>query len=169
MFCTPYGVDCLGCWCWWIQRLPLGAITALLRLIEDRELTLFDGTRFVRPERYAAMQADLGLSVAELEAKQIFVCHPNFRVMALATPPSLAAPWMSNEVVHLFHFFRRVELSNPPTHKPTHKYVQILPPTRLNPDLYVLSTRGFGRCVGSRSTSPQVPGAIIPRLCCKVR
>ena len=64
-----------------IQRLPLGSITALLRLIEDRELTLFDGTRFVRPERYATMQTKLGLSEAELTARGIFRCHPDFRVL----------------------------------------------------------------------------------------
>ena len=89
-----------------IQRLPTGAISALLRLVEDRELTLFDGTRYVRPERYAAMRTELGMSEEELTAKQIFPVHPGFRILALATPPTGEAPWLTNEMLHLFHFFR---------------------------------------------------------------
>ena len=89
-----------------IQRLPTGAISALLRLVEDRELTLFDGTRFVRPERYVRMQTELGLSEAQLTERQIFPVHPGFRILALATPPTGSAPWLTNEMMHLFHFFR---------------------------------------------------------------
>ena len=89
-----------------IQRLPTGAISALLRLVEDRELTLFDGTRYVRPERYAAMRTELGMSEEELTAKQIFPVHPGFRILALATPPTGEAPWLTNEMLHLFHYFR---------------------------------------------------------------
>ena len=71
-----------------INRMPTGAISALLRLIEDREITLFDGSRYVKPERYQVMQHELGLSEAMLEQKGIFCVHPSFRILALATPPS---------------------------------------------------------------------------------
>eukprot|EP01048_Picozoa_sp_COSAG05_P002211 COSAG05_NODE_85_length_20698_cov_35.370309_15_plen_739_part_00 len=89
-----------------INRMPVGAISALLRLIEDREITLFDGSRYVKPERYMAMQQDLGLSEAVLEQKGIFCVHPSFRILALATPPTRGQPWLTNEILHLFHFFR---------------------------------------------------------------
>jgi MoxR-like ATPase len=88
-----------------INRLPLGTISALLRLIEDREITLFDGSRYVKPERYQIMQDELGLSVEVLTERGIFPVHPGFRILALATPPSRGQPWLTNEVLHLFHFF----------------------------------------------------------------
>ena len=89
-----------------VNRLPMGTISALLRLIEDREITLFDGSRYVKPERYQAMQEDLGLSEADLEERGIFCVHPSFRILALATPPTRGQPWLTNEMLHLFHFFQ---------------------------------------------------------------
>jgi hypothetical protein len=88
-----------------VHRLPVGTLSAILRLINERELAMFDGSSFVCPERYAEMQSRLGLSEAELTARGIFLVHPAFRILALANPPSAAEPWLSNEVLHLFHFF----------------------------------------------------------------
>ena len=88
-----------------VNRLPPGTISALLRLVEDREITLFDGSRYVRPDRYARMMADLSLSEAELTARGIFMVHPSFRIVALATPPTQHTPWLTNEMLNLFHFF----------------------------------------------------------------
>jgi hypothetical protein len=89
-----------------INRLPMGTISALLRLIEDREITLFDGSRYVKPERFLAMQKELGMSEARLAERGIFCVHPSFRILALASPPTRGQPWLTNEVLHLFHFFR---------------------------------------------------------------
>eukprot|EP01047_Picozoa_sp_COSAG01_P017994 COSAG01_NODE_965_length_12401_cov_3.496098_7_plen_426_part_00 len=89
-----------------INRMPLGTISALLRLIEDREITLFDGSRYVKPERFLAMQQELGMSAQLLAQKGIFCVHPSFRILALATPPTRGQPWLTNEILHLFHFFR---------------------------------------------------------------
>lgn len=88
-----------------IHRLPLGTIAVLLRLCIDREISLFDGTRFVRPSRYAHMQKQLRISEADLTRRRIFPVHPAFRILALATPPSRSDPWLNNEVLQLFHFF----------------------------------------------------------------
>ena len=88
-----------------INRLPPGTISALLRLVEDREITLFDGSRYVRPDRYQHMITELGLTEDELTARGIFMVHPSFRILALATPPSPSTPWLSNEMLNLFHFF----------------------------------------------------------------
>jgi MoxR-like ATPase len=89
-----------------LQRLPLGTIAVLLRLLQDREITLFDGTRFMRHDRYDRLVRDMGLDEAQMEARRVFRVHPSFRVLALATPPQRAEPWLTNEVLHLFHFFR---------------------------------------------------------------
>lgn len=59
-----------------IHRLPVGTISVLLRLLIDREIELFDGTRFVQPSRYAAMQSTLGLSALQLQEKRVFPVHP---------------------------------------------------------------------------------------------
>ena len=57
-----------------VNRLPPGTISALLRLIEDREITLFDGSRYVKPERYIRMQEELGLT----EAIRLVLCRTGF-------------------------------------------------------------------------------------------
>jgi MoxR-like ATPase len=88
-----------------IHRLPLGTISALLRLLDEREITLFDGTSFVCPARYAEMQERLGYTDADLAARGIYRVHPSFCVLALANPPTRQDPWLNNEVLHLFHFF----------------------------------------------------------------
>lgn len=40
----------------------------------------------------------------ESDIAQIFAVHPSFRIVATATPPSTSNPWLTNEVMHLFHF-----------------------------------------------------------------
>ena len=89
-----------------VHRLPVGTISALLRLLDEREITLFDGTSFVCPARYAEMQERLGYTDAELAARGIYRVHPSFCVLALANPPTKQEPWLNNEVLHLFHFFK---------------------------------------------------------------
>jgi len=42
------------------------------------QITLCDGSRYVKPERYAEMTT-LGLSEEELTARGIFMVHPSFR------------------------------------------------------------------------------------------
>ena len=88
-----------------VHRLPVGTISTLLRLLDEREITLFDGTSFVCPARYAEMQERLGYTDAELAARGIYRVHPSFCVLALANPPTKQEPWLNNEVLHLFHFF----------------------------------------------------------------
>ena len=88
-----------------IDRLALGTISVLIRLIEDRELTLFDGTRYMPKDKLAMLAAKLGKTEAELKAANVHPIHPGFRILALANPPERSRPWLTNEVMHLFHFF----------------------------------------------------------------
>ena len=88
-----------------IHRLPLGSIGVLLRLIQDRELTLFDGTKFLRWDRYCNLRNNLKVSDEILHSKySIYPIHPCFRIIATATPPSRSSPWLNNEMLHLFEF-----------------------------------------------------------------
>ena len=49
-----------------IDRLAYGTLAAVSRLLEDGELTLFDGTRLLPADRVAA----LGLSAEQLQQKK---------------------------------------------------------------------------------------------------
>lgn len=103
-----------------LHRLPSGTVSVLFRylfsyylfvklicvnrLIQDREITLFDGTRFVRHDRYQHMITHLHLSKEQLQARRIFPVHLHFRIIAIATPPTINDPWLTNETIHLFDF-----------------------------------------------------------------
>jgi hypothetical protein len=88
-----------------IDRLALGTISVLIRLIEDRELVLFDGTRYMALDKLTKLSKKLRLTPAELAARNVHPIHPNFRILALATLPERTRPWLTNEVMHLFHYF----------------------------------------------------------------
>ena len=57
------------------------------RLVSERELQLFDGTRLMGMDRYKDIQEETGLTDAEMKDKQILPIHPSFRVIALSEPP----------------------------------------------------------------------------------
>lgn len=57
----------------------------ILRLIQDRDLQLHDGTRLLRSDRYDKVVAKLGVEV--MEKSNIVRVHPAFRIIALAEPP----------------------------------------------------------------------------------
>ena len=57
------------------------------RLVHDRELQLYDGTRLIRHDKYDEFLAE-GCTKAELDAKHIQRIHPSFRIVALAEPPA---------------------------------------------------------------------------------
>ena len=87
-----------------LHRLPSGTITALVRLLQDREVTLNDGTSYVSPRRW--LQLTKTLTVKELHHRNVYPVHPSFRVVGLAVPrEKVARRWLTNEVMQMFHFF----------------------------------------------------------------
>ena len=52
-----------------LHRLPSGTISALVRLVQDREVTLNDGTRFVSPRRWNILLKKLTLK--QLKARNV--------------------------------------------------------------------------------------------------
>ena len=89
-----------------LHRLPAGTISALVRLLQDREVTLNDGTRFISPKRWHHLVEVRGIPEDELRARNVAVVHPSFRVLGLAVPRDCRSRrWLSNEVMQLFHFF----------------------------------------------------------------
>jgi MoxR-like ATPase len=88
-----------------LHRLAPGTVSALARLLEDRELTLFDQTRLLRFDRYAALRSRLNLTDAELAQRKIFPISPAFRVLALAAPAARGqAQWLTHDVLGYFAF-----------------------------------------------------------------
>ncbi|KAM6448203.1 von Willebrand factor A domain-containing protein 8 isoform 3-T3 [Liasis olivaceus] len=90
-----------------IHRVNPGTLAVLQRLIHDREITLYDGTRLLREDRYRKLQEELQLSDEELQQRTIFPIHPSFRLIALAEPPpvgSTTQQWLGPELLTLFLF-----------------------------------------------------------------
>ncbi|XP_076011540.1 von Willebrand factor A domain-containing protein 8 isoform X2 [Genypterus blacodes] len=79
-----------------IHRVNLGTLAVLSRLLHDRELDLYDGTRLLRWDRYQTLKEQLQLSDEQLQQRSIFPIHPSFRVLALAEPPVVGAGTSSN-------------------------------------------------------------------------
>ena len=72
-------------------------------LLEDRELRLFDGSIFVDCAKYDKLVEILGEE--EVKRRKTFRIHPNFRVIGIASPPSLINPWLTQQMMSAFHFF----------------------------------------------------------------
>ncbi|KAJ8404599.1 hypothetical protein AAFF_G00334620 [Aldrovandia affinis] len=90
-----------------IHRVNLGTLSVLSRLIHDRELSLYDGTRLLRSDRYQALKEELQLSDQELQERSVFPVHPSFRIVALAEPPvagSSSQQWLGSELLTMFLF-----------------------------------------------------------------
>nr|XP_034959302.1 von Willebrand factor A domain-containing protein 8 isoform X1 [Zootoca vivipara] len=90
-----------------IHRVNAGTLAVLQRLIHDRDITLYDGTRLLRNERYQKLKEDLQLSDEELQQRSIFPIQPSFRIIALAEPPVIGSStqqWLGPELLTLFLF-----------------------------------------------------------------
>ncbi|PNI60300.1 VWA8 isoform 3 [Pan troglodytes] len=90
-----------------IHRVNAGTLAVLQRLIHDRELSLYDGSRLLREDRYMRLKEELQLSDEQLQKRSIFPIHPSFRVIALAEPPvigSTAHQWLGPEFLTMFFF-----------------------------------------------------------------
>lgn len=90
-----------------IHRVNLGTLAVLSRLLHDRELDLYDGTRLLRFDRYQALKEELQLTDQQLQDRSIFPIHPSFRIIALAEPPvigSTTQQWLNPEILTMFLF-----------------------------------------------------------------
>ncbi|XP_077071835.1 von Willebrand factor A domain-containing protein 8 isoform X2 [Siphateles boraxobius] len=90
-----------------IHRVNLGTLAVLSRLLHDRELALYDGTRLLRWDRYQTLKEELKLTDQELQDRSIFPIHPSFRIIALAEPPQVGSTtqqWLGPEILTMFLF-----------------------------------------------------------------
>ncbi|XP_025118831.3 von Willebrand factor A domain-containing protein 8 isoform X1 [Bubalus bubalis] len=90
-----------------IHRVNAGTLAVLQRLIHDRELSLYDGSRLLREDRYLRLKEELQMSDEQLQQRSIFPVHPSFRIIALAEPPvigSTTQQWLGPEFLTMFFF-----------------------------------------------------------------
>eukprot|EP00055_Hartaetosiga_balthica_P017545 m.118566 g.118566 ORF g.118566 m.118566 type:complete len:1915 (+) comp9344_c0_seq1:274-6018(+) len=94
-----------------LHRLNDTTTSALQRLCQDREIDLFNGTKFVESSRFDAlmMNGNNSITEKELNANGVFRIHPSFRIIATAEPPKpsqagLSSSWLSNEIQAMFSF-----------------------------------------------------------------
>ena len=103
-----------------LDRLSADTLTALQRLIIDREVELFDGTRLVNH------MDDDDDDKNTASASNTFQVHPSFRIVAIACPPSSSNPWMTEEVTS---WFRTTVLPSPSNKDVTRMITTLLPAT----------------------------------------
>lgn len=96
-----------------LHRLHSSTISILHRLVHDRELQLYDGTRLLRADKYDELITNNGMTINELTEKGVLRIHPAFRIIALAEPPQLDATgnWLSPEILSLFLFHENRNLN----------------------------------------------------------
>ena len=82
-----------------IDRLPPTTLTTLASLIQDREVSLFNGERLVSSSRFEELKSSLGLTDEQLRERGIIGIHPSFRIIATSLPVSL-----SDDHLELFHY-----------------------------------------------------------------
>jgi hypothetical protein len=83
-----------------LQRCPIGihhvnpgTITVLQRLAQDRELTLYDGTRLVRRDRYDHIKAQNGYSDADMVRMRCRLMILSYRGWSLCITRICEAGW----------------------------------------------------------------------------
>lgn len=88
-----------------IHRIHSSTVSVLHRLVHDREIQLYDGSRLIDSKKYDELIA-AGHKRDELTKNGIIRIHPGFRMVALAEPPIIDAGknWLSPEVLSLFMF-----------------------------------------------------------------
>jgi len=97
-----------------LHRVHKGSLAVIQRLVHDRELQLYDGTRLISEERFQAVMEELGISQEELEARGLYKIHPAFRLVALAEPPQTGTgkgQWLTPEMLSMFVYHDMRSLS----------------------------------------------------------
>lgn len=92
-----------------IHRCHYSTMSLLHRLVHDRELQLYDGTRLLRADKFDALMVAHGWTMDDMRRKGVVRISPTFRIVALAEPPDVAATaparkWFTPELCSMFVF-----------------------------------------------------------------
>ncbi|XP_074649479.1 von Willebrand factor A domain-containing protein 8-like isoform X2 [Tubulanus polymorphus] len=97
-----------------LHRINPGTLSVLNRLIHDRELTLFDGTRLTSHDRYEKIKQDTYLTDQQLRNKNCFPIHRSFRIIGLSEPPRSSSSlhqWLGSDQLTMFLYHQMRPLS----------------------------------------------------------
>ena len=90
-----------------LHRVHRGTLAVLQRLIHDREVQLYDGTRLVDQSKFDLIREENGWTVEDMSSRGVLPIHPAFRLVALAEPPTIGqakGQWMTAEILSMFVF-----------------------------------------------------------------
>lgn len=90
-----------------VHRVHSSTLAVLYRLIHDREIQLYDGTRLMGAGHYDEIKTEYKKSDDEMKKSGILRIHPSFKIIALAEPPlinSNSGQWLNSELLSLFNF-----------------------------------------------------------------
>ena len=98
-----------------IHRIHRGTLAVLHRLVHDKELQLYDGSRLISGDRYEAIKTEHNLNDAQMAEKGVFPINENFRIVALAEPPVIGGnakeQWLTPELLSMFMYHTMRPLS----------------------------------------------------------
>ena len=109
-----------------VHRVHRGTLAVLQRLIHDREVQLYDGTRLLARDKYDLLLAEHGRTAEEMAARSVLpIQHPAFRLAALAEPPTVS---QIGELIRMPKLGRTIHKYSPvpqacennPAHHPVH-------------------------------------------------
>ena len=97
-----------------LHRVHRGTLAVLQRLIHDREVQLYDGTRLVGQDKYDSIKQEQGLTDQQMQDRGVLAIHPAFKMIALAEPPLIGqakGQWLTAEILSMFVFHDMRSLS----------------------------------------------------------
>ncbi|KAJ3247303.1 von Willebrand factor A domain-containing protein 8, partial [Borealophlyctis nickersoniae] len=99
-----------------LQWVGPGTIATLQRLVQDREISLPDGTFLTNAQNYARLMHENKWTEKDLASRSIYPIHPSFRIIATATvtphhshattTQSQESAWLTEEVATMFSFVK---------------------------------------------------------------
>ncbi|KAJ3411077.1 hypothetical protein HDV05_002776 [Chytridiales sp. JEL 0842] len=89
-----------------VEWLVAGGVGVLGSLVDERKLTLPDGSVLMGEESFEALRSKSNKTDEELNASGIFKIHPSFRLILTATIPTnpnpSTTPWLTEELGSMF-------------------------------------------------------------------
>ena len=90
-----------------LHHVDPDTLPAIQTLLQDGEIVLFDGTKFLKHSKHEALMQKLDKDASQLERLGVLKIPESFRVVAISEPPnwkSFNADWLTSEVLTMFNF-----------------------------------------------------------------
>ncbi|CAG7731784.1 unnamed protein product [Allacma fusca] len=105
-----------------IDQVHSSTLSVIFRLVHDREMQLFNGTRLLRADRYDALK-----EISE-DMTGLMRIHPEFYVVATASVPEGKNKWLTPELLNLFFYHELPRISQEEEIAITSSFCKNVPP-----------------------------------------